>query len=120
MAKQTALKLFLGEDKQLQFSILNDAETAAVDITGWSCDFMIKRRKSDLDANAVLTKTASVSGIFNASPALNTQIAIVFILDTDTTALAEGLCLYELKRMDANFETVLSYGTIELMKAVHA
>lgn len=124
MAKQTNARLFLGEDKQLQFTIYNDAETAIVDISGWTLDFMLKRRKSDLDANAVLTKTSgtgiAISGVFNSNPTINTQVATVTILDTDTTPLTEGLCYFELKRTDPNFETVLSYGTLKLERAVHA
>lgn len=124
MAKQTNTRLFLGEDKALEFTIYNDAETAIVNITGWSLSFMIKRYKSDADGAALLTKTTGsgivISGTYNSIPATNTQIATVTILDTETTGLAEGLAYYELKRMDANFETVLAYGTLQLPKAVHS
>ena len=53
-------------------------------------------------------------------PATNTQVATVTILDTETSPLPEVLAQYELKRMDAGFETVLAYGTLELVRAVHA
>lgn len=123
MAKKTPAHLFLGEDHQFVFTILNDAETAVVDISGWNISWMVKRRKTDLDAAALLTKTVGagivISGIFNAAPAVNTQVATVTVADTDTTSITEGLVYYELKRTDNNSETVLAYGTLELLRAVH-
>jgi hypothetical protein len=124
MAKATNLRLFLGEDHQFVFTTLNAAETLAVDITGWTLSWMIKRYTSDADLSALLEKTTAagiaISGVFNSVPATNTQVATVTILDTETSPLPEVLAQYELKRMDAGFETVLAYGTLELVRAVHA
>ncbi len=122
MAKETALELFQGEDRKYVFTVLNAAETAAVDITGWTLSWMVKRFKADADLSALLTKTTAagivISGVYNSVPATNTQIATVTVDDTDTTAIAEGLYAHELKRMDNTFETVLSHGTFELVQGV--
>lgn len=124
MAKATNTRLFLGEDHQFVFTTLNAAETAAIDVSGWTLSWMLKRAISDADLSALLEKTTlagiAITGVYNSVPSLNTQVATVTILDTDTTALPEVLAHYELKRMDAGFETVLAYGTLELVRAVHA
>jgi hypothetical protein len=122
MATETALRLFLGEDHQFVFTILNATQTACVDLTGWTLMWMAKRYTSDADGAALVTKTMSsgiaIAGTFNASIALNAQVATVSVLDTDTLALVEALVHHELRRTDANYETVLSYGGLELMQGV--
>ena len=128
MAKQTPISgdeaLFQGEDHTFVLTILNAAETAAIDITTWTLSWMVKRYTSDADAAALITKTAAasgivISGVFNSVPATNTQIATVTLDDTDTTAIGEGLYHHELKRTDAGFETILAYGAFELVQGVH-
>lgn len=123
MAKEVNTRLELGKDHAFAFTILNDTETAAVDITTWQLSFMVKRRLSDLDANALITKTTPsgilVDGDFDPSPIVNTQVATVSIADTDTANLAPGLAYYELERSDSNAETPLASGTIELFRGVH-
>jgi hypothetical protein len=120
MAKETNLRLFLGEDHQYVFVNLNGAETAAIDMTGWALAFLAKRYSTDTDAAAVITKTTAsgiaISGVFNATPATNTQVATVSIADTDTASLEEWLCSWALWRTDANFETPLAFGHIELVR----
>ena len=122
MAKQTALELFQGEDHKYVFTIKNGAQTTCIDIAGWTLSFMVKQYKSDADLSAVVTKTTAagivISGTFNANPAVNTQVATVTVDDTDTIAVTDRLYSYELKRMDAGFETVLAYGTFNLIQGV--
>jgi hypothetical protein len=123
MAKETTATLYLGADHTYPFTILNQAETLAVDISGWALSWMVKRRKSDADAAAVLTKTTVsgivISGTYNATITTNTQVATVTVADTDTDAIAEGLYHYELKRTDAGLETPLAFGTLTLKRGVH-
>jgi hypothetical protein len=123
MAKETAATLFLGTDYEYPFTILNAAETAAINISGWTLSWMVKRKKTDTDANALLTKTTSsgitISGTWNTDPDVNTQVATVAVADTDTDTLPAGLGHYELKRTDAGSETVLAYGPLELKRSVH-
>ena len=115
MAKETDATLWIGTDHQYVFHIQNEAETAAVDITSWK----VKRSVSHADSEAVLTKTAVVSGTFNATPAVNTQRATVTVADTDTDGLSARTYRYELKRTDNNLETILAYGALELKQPVH-
>lgn len=123
MSKETRLSYVLGTDHQFVCEVLDDAETAAVNCSAFAMSFMLKRELGDADADALLTKTTSsgiaVSGSFNADPAVNTQVATVTIADTDTDAIAPGLCRWELKRTDAGYETQLGYGTIQLVRGVH-
>lgn len=124
MAKETATTLFIGTDHQFKYHIQNDAETAALDVTGWALSWMIKRSKNHSDAEALLTKTTTgggvvIAGTFNADPALNLQRATVSIFDTDTDGQPAGVRYYELKRMDAGSETILAYGELELLRSVH-
>jgi hypothetical protein len=127
--KETELQLFQGEDRRYIFTVLNVAETTAIDISGWSLSWMVKRNRGDADASALVSKSTAVSGIaisgtFNADPDVNTQIATVTVDDTDTVSslsvivVPDGLYSHELKRMDAGFETVLSYGDFNLIQGV--
>ena len=123
MAKEwTPEALYLGADRTFTFHILNEAETAAINIASWSLTFMLKRTKNQLDAAALLTKTVgsgiAITGSFDSNPAVNTQRAVVTIADTDTDPLAPGMCIGEIKRMDAGFETPLALGPIELKRGV--
>lgn len=123
MAKETAAELFLGTDYEYPFTILNAAEDTAINISGWTLSWMVKRKKSDADANKLLEKTTgsgiTISGTFNADPDVNTQKATVSVADTDTDTLPAGLVYYELKRTDAGSETVLAYGPLDLKRSVH-
>lgn len=124
MAKRTPLTLFIGDDRGIEFDITNEAETVADDITGWALSFKVKRHEDDPDSRALLEKTTgagtiTISGVFNADPALNAQFATVAILDTDTDSLEAGAAVYELKRTDAGFEQVQVYGPLTFIRSVH-
>jgi len=123
MAKEIALEIFQGTDVTIEFTVLNDAETAAVDVSSWALSWMLKKSKSHLDADAKITKTTvsgiTVAGTFNSDPTINTQVVRVAILDTNTETLASGSYFHELKRTNADNEAILSYGAFTLTKAVH-
>lgn len=123
MAKETAAEYFIGTDHQFVYEILNEGETAAINIASWTLSWMVKRRKSDADVDAVLTKTTTsgiaIDGTFNATPGTNTQVATVTVDDTDTLTLPPGSYYAELKRTDAGFETVLAYGVLTIKRGVH-
>lgn len=122
MAKETALKLFQGEDRRYLFTVLNIDETAAIDITGWTLTWMVKRHASDADVNALITKTTvtgiAIAGVFNSVPALNAQIAYVTVARADSLAVPDGSYFHELRRMDSGFNTVGSYGQFRLTQGV--
>jgi hypothetical protein len=123
MAKETAAELFIGTDHQFVFHILNDDEDAAIDITGWTLSWMVKKSLAHLDAAALLTKTTvsgiTIAGVYSATPGSNLQRATVAIADTDTDAFTAGDRFYELKRMDAGADTILAYGTLTVKRGVH-
>ena len=111
---------FIGTDHQFEFGPVLDGDGVPVNITGWTLSWMLKRRLSDLDANALLTKTPVISGSYSATIALNTQRATVTVADTDTDAfVARTDYRHELKRTDAGSESVLAYGTAVLKRGVH-
>jgi len=120
----------LGDDAYLQGTdftypceILNGAETAAIDISGWALSWLVKRYKADADNAALITKTTSsgiaIAGSYNSDPDVNTQLATITVEDTDTTALSPGIYYHELKRTTAGSETILIYGRFELRDTVH-
>ena len=124
MAKETADSAFIGTDFQRTIAVLNEAEDAAIDISGWSLSWMLKRKLSNADSAALVTKSTTaggvgVTGVYNAAPGTNTQRATVTVADTDTDTLTAGTCYWELKRMDAGLECVLAYGEFELVRGVH-
>lgn len=123
MAKATNLRLFIGTDYSYSFAVLNADETEAEDVSTWALSWMLKTDANLADSAASLTKTTvsgiAISGVYNATPASNTQRAVVTIADTDTTSLIAGNYAWELKRTDAGSETVLAYGTITLIRSVH-
>lgn len=110
---------FLGEDKSLIFTIYQSDGSTAQNIAGWSMSWMLKRHRDDEDAEALITKTTS-SGIALTTPA--SGICTVTVADTDTETspeVGEGNYFHELKRTDAGFETVLSFGRCRLRRGVH-
>lgn len=114
---------FVGEDKLVEVTVLQADEVTPQDVSGWEFSWRLKRRETDLDADALVTKTSAdgivVTGVFNAAPALNTQRVVVAVADTDTDPLAPGLTYHELKRTTPGSETVLTFGTVHLLRGVH-
>jgi hypothetical protein len=121
---ETALAYDLGTDQAYAFTVYTSAEkTTCREITGWGLSFMVKRKFSDADLSALVTKTVgsgiTISGSFDEDPDTNTQVATVTIADTDTDSLNTGVYRYELKRTDAGSEARVSFGTITFNQTVH-
>lgn len=120
-------KLFydIGTDRPTyDFTVYTSSDQDAItDITGWTLSFLVKRRPTDADVDALVTKTTAagivISGVFNASPATNTQKATVTMVDTETDAIAAATYYWELKRMDAGSEQRIGYGRIAFNQTVH-
>lgn len=117
---------FTGEDKQLTCTVyqagttLDQAEAGTgtpQNITGWALSWMLKKRQTDTDAAAKVTKTTAGGTISMTTP--GSGVCEVGISDTDIDALPAGLYWHELKRTDAGSETVLIYGTFVLKQALH-
>ena len=105
---------FIGADITLRFTVYADvAHTTCVDVSLYAMSYALRRRNSD-DDPALISKTTgagtiTVTGVFNATPASNTQRVLVSILDTDTDGLDPGSYMHSLKRTDDGFETVMMY-----------
>lgn len=111
-------KWYAGEDKTLRFTIYtDDTEATCEDVSGFTLSWKLTTKPG---ATALLTKTGTVSGTFNATPASNTQRVTVSIADTDTDALTATTYYHELKRTDAGNEAVLAQGRATLLKPVHS
>lgn len=119
--------LFIGEDKSLVCTIYQSdyavnpltgvVSGTAQNITGWTLSWVLKRKTSDADVSAILTKTTAAGGIALTTAA--SGIATVTIADTDTDTFTPGTYYHELKRTDAGFETVLITGRAVLKRALH-
>lgn len=105
---------FTGEDKDLVFTVYSsNAQTAAQNITGYTITWMLKAKRGAADADALLTKTATLTTAASG-------ICTVSLTDDDiSTLVGEKRYFHELKRTDSGNETVLSYGTFTLQQAVH-
>lgn len=108
---------FTGEDKSLIFTVYQADGTTVQNITGWALSWMVKKRRTDADADALITKTTS-SGIALTTPL--SGICTVTVTDADVANIRGGeLYYHELKRTTDGAETVLSYGKFGLRQAVH-
>lgn len=109
--------LFVGEDKTLTLElVLKSTPTTAVDMTGWSMVFDV--RKSDIAPDpAIVSHTPTLVGVFNATRASNTQRATVTLSDDDLNLFRAKAYRWSWKRMDAGSETVLAWGSFAPQKA---
>lgn len=111
----------IGEDKKLRFTIYTDrTKTVVQDVTGFALSWRLRATPT---GTVLLTKTTgsgiAISGVFNADPAINTQVIEVSVDDEDTqpdggTALGSGTYYHELKRTDVGLEAVLAAGKLYL------
>lgn len=105
---------FIGEDRTLAYSVVDEDGDPQV-MTGWSLSWTLAPRQGQ---EAVLTKTVG-SGITVSNGDGVNDLATVVVSDSDTEGLEKGPGTYyaELRRTDAGFEAVLSYGTVVLKQA---
>jgi hypothetical protein len=101
-------EVFVGEDKDLRWSIKDDAG-GAKDISGWTFLFQLRLRRSSADL--ILGKAGSIEG----SPALG--IAKVLIASTDLDDVKPGTYFYGLARTNAGAWDVVAEGEFVLRKA---
>lgn len=115
-------KFFVGEDKKIRLPVYADAAlTTMQDVSGFALSWKLVTAPGQA---ALITKTSgagiAVTGVFNASPSLNTQRVEITIDDTDTDGLSAAASYYhELKRTDAGLEAVLMHGRVRLKARVH-
>jgi hypothetical protein len=108
---------YVGEDKVFPFTIYQKTAagvltTTPQDITGWTLRWDLRR--SDTAADPVVLTKATPTGV-TIDPGTG-GTGFVTVLDTDSDTLAPNAYRHALKRDDANFETILSYGNAILKK----
>jgi hypothetical protein len=109
---------FIGEDKTFPITVYTTtAHTLAQDVSGWALSWILKRKETDADVDALLTKTTAGGGIALTTP--GSGLVTVTVLDTDTDSFQPGAYHHELKRTDAGFETVLTFGRVSLKRGIH-
>ena len=119
---------FIGEDKLLEFEILGDdgklvtdPTKAVEDAATWSMVYSLRKKDDSGDPALVEKRTSTggiaVIGIYNVSRAVNTQRVRVTIIDTDTDVLKAATLRHSLKRLTDGSETILTFGSVALLKA---
>lgn len=116
--------LFIGEDKTFRFEILqqrddglpHDATSVPEDVSGMSLLMDVRSTTTSPDP-AILSKTATITGVYNAVRASNTQRAVVVVTDTEMNLFRARSYQYSVKRMDDGSETVYAYGDFVPEKA---
>lgn len=113
-------RFFVGEDKVLNFTVYQSDGVTPQDVATWALQWVL--RKTEKSTSALIDKTTgagvTITGVYNVSPALNTQKVVVAIADTDTDALNPNVTYrHALKRTDAGSETVLAFGDFILLQA---
>lgn len=121
-------KFFLGEDKVIDITVLAADGVTPYNIVGLPLEWNLRKKDSASDP-ALITKVPTVTGVFNANPAVNTQKAHIVIASDDTDPLVTvGLATpyklkagfayrHSLKRKDAGNETIASYGSVTFLQA---
>jgi len=109
--------LFVGEDKTFRLELYDAADpTVAVDMTGMVLVFDVRLKDNSADP-AILSKTPTLIGVFNAIRATNTQRAQVVVTDTEMNLFKAKTYRHSWKRMDDGVETVFSRGDFTPEKA---
>ena len=115
-------ELFADEDKVFRLEVLDSADLP-VNIAGWMLVFDVRSKDNSPDP-ALLTKVPTISGVFNAVRATNTQRATTTVTDDDMhqfkgSNLPSGAKTYRYswKRTDSGSETVLARGDFSPEKA---
>lgn len=105
---------FKGEAKNLAFDI-DDGLGSGEDMTGWNVDLYVRRRGAT--AEVVITKSnlSIGDGLDPDGVAATGNRATAQFGQADTLNIPAGSYFYTVERVDAGFEQVLVYGTLELL-----
>lgn len=111
--------LYVGADHSVEVTVYaNAAKTTIKEITGWT--IVLDIRTKDTASSAKLTKTGTVSGVFNSSPGSNTQKVTFALSDDDLSSTVftgnefEGT--YSIWRKDDGSEQPLRYGDVTITR----
>lgn len=126
--------VFVGEDKELHLVIYTDhTRTAILDTSAMSLSWLL--RNTDKSADPALIEKISESsppgithtGTYNSDPVVNTQHVVIHLYDTDSwdedvsppVKLRKKKYRHSLKRMDADAETILMWGSFQFLMATN-
>ncbi len=84
--------IYQGEDKTLEL-VVTGSDDAAIDITGASLFFSVKRQYDDADADAVIAKSTAAASDLNITGAASGQ-AEIYLVPADTAASVLGAATY--------------------------
>lgn len=109
-------RFFTNADKLLTFQVKQSDGITAQAITGWALSWVMKRRFTDADASALITKTTPGGITITDGPNGECRLTVT---DEDTALIRAGFYVHELKRTDAGAETPLCAGTVILRQSGH-
>ena len=133
--------LFLGDNIDLEFEILSDQpeldeadpdfespDRVPENVAGWDLAFTVRLKDTTADPELIEKRTDSspggitITGVYNAVRATNTQRVLVTLDDSDTDASSpfaqkKKVYRYAVKRMSVGFEKVLVRGNLPFLKA---
>jgi hypothetical protein len=105
MATEANIERHLGQDMTLL-----DTLSVTDDISAWTIRFLLAKKDGDA---ALLTKQTGGSGGISIDNA--TKLVTVTLVKAATSALLPRRYRYEIARIDAGFEAVLTYGDFNLL-----
>lgn len=111
-------RFFTNSDYVITFNVKQPDGVTARDISGWALSWILKRRPTDTDASALITKTTAAGSItITDGPNGVCQLTVT---DEDTALIRAGFYYHELKRTDPASETPLCDGTVVLRQSKHS
>jgi hypothetical protein len=113
----TDLEITRGDDETLAILVTDpDAEPAndPLDLTGAALTFMVKRRPTDDDDDALLTKVTPTEIAIDPDQTTNTGQATIAITPDDTGDLASGNYYWELESLLGGDVKTLASGRIRI------
>lgn len=114
---EEADRFYTNADKLIKFAVKQVDEVTAQNISGWALSWMLKRRATDADASAKVTKTTGAGNVVITDGP--NGLCQVQVSDEDTAAVVAGFYVHELKRTDVGAETPLCDGTVVLRQSKH-
>lgn len=117
------LSVWRGTDTTIRVQVFQRDDLIPQSMTGWALAFTVRVRATDGDPAPLSKTTAAGITIASGDTALGetagaNSVAVVAIVDDDTTGLAPQRYACDLKRTDAGAEAILAAGTFNLLQEV--
>lgn len=109
----TSHSWFIGDDFAQPFAVV-DGNGDAVDITGWTFSFTLRRRVDDADVVLLLTTGAGISILSASAGTLTVAVAAAVL---SALGIRAGEYQYTLRRTNSGSVRTLAYGPAQLQKA---